>query len=412
MRIGAVSTGPASTAGRRLAFVAATASFVAVFAASATPIPLYGRFRDGDGLADVDLSVVAVAYFVCAVGSLLVLGRLSDRVGRKPVTLAALALTLVGCVVLATVHSLPPLLIGRALQGVAAGLAASTMGAWAVDTGPSRPAWLVPTVTSSATNVGLPLGALSAGALVDLAPFPRILCFVVVGALLVACAVLVSFAPDSVRRSPGVRAVLRPRITLPPAVRPYLLAASAIFVSTWALGGYYQAFSPSVAEDDLGSRSAFVAAAVFASWVAPSAFGGPIAGRLSDVVAQRVGASVVAVAALGLVGSTLAGSAPLFIVAGLVGGVGMGIGMTASIRSLLAESLPSERAGVLSLIYAISYTGAAVPGLIAGQLSRAVPLIAITAGYAGLAVIALAVVLLAARSHRTGRLPVAAASST
>jgi len=66
-----------------------------------------------------------------------------------------------------------------------------------------------------------------------------------------------------------------------------------------------------------------------------------------------------------------------------------------------AESAPAtERAGLLSAIYLISYGGAALPGLVAGQLSRALSLFDIALGYGALAALACLVTLGAARDPR------------
>lgn len=80
-------------AGSRIGFVGAACSLVAVFAASASPIPLYELYRRSDGLSHADLSLTAVAYFVAVMAALVVLGRLSNHVGRRPVALAALVVT-------------------------------------------------------------------------------------------------------------------------------------------------------------------------------------------------------------------------------------------------------------------------------------------------------------------------------
>jgi hypothetical protein len=134
--------GPATASAESRGFVAATVSFVSVFAAGAAAIPLYDTYRSADGLTNDEFSLVAVAYFVCAVFALLVLGRLSNHHGRRPVSIAALLLAVAGCLTLLLVHSFLPLLIGRALQGLAAGLASSAIGAYAVDTAPRRPGGL------------------------------------------------------------------------------------------------------------------------------------------------------------------------------------------------------------------------------------------------------------------------------
>jgi MFS family permease len=171
-----------------------------------------------------------------------------------------------------------------------------------------------------------------------------------------------------------------------------------VFVATWAFGGYFTSFGPSIAADDLGSHSPLVAAAVFASYMAPSFLGGFLAGRFTPAAAQRTGMTLVAAAGVGLAFASAAGILGLFIGAGVVGGIGMGLAMSGSMNTLLPEALPRERAGLLAVIYAISYTGSAVPSLIAGQVSRVLSLPVITTGYAILAGLVWIATLLAARN--------------
>src|SRR3954451_16246180 len=126
----------------RIGFVGAACSLVAVFAASASPIPLYELYGRTDGLSHADLSLTAVAYFVAAMATLVVLGRLSNQLGRRPVALAALAVTAAGTLLLTQVHSVAPLIAGRVLQGIGCGLASSALTAFVVDSAPTSPSWL------------------------------------------------------------------------------------------------------------------------------------------------------------------------------------------------------------------------------------------------------------------------------
>ncbi|MFF2317489.1 MFS transporter [Arthrobacter sp. NPDC058097] len=379
-------------------FVAATVAFVSVFAAGASAIPLYDTYRTADGLTNDQFSLVAVAYFVCAVFALLVLGRLSNHHGRLPVSVAALLLAAAGCLTLLWVHSFLPLLLGRILQGLAAGLASSAIGAYIVDTAPRRPRWLVAAVTTAAATIGLALGVFLSGVLVEFGPAPRQLTFCVFAAVLLGCAAALATRPETVARTPGAWSSLIPRLAVPTASRPYLPLASGVFVATWAFGGYFTSFGPSIAADDLGSHSPLVAAAVFASYMAPSFLGGFLAGRFTPAAAQRTGMTLVAAAGVGLAVASTAGILGLFIGAGVVGGIGMGLATSGSMNTLLPEALPRERAGLLAVIYAISYTGSAVPSLIAGQASRVLSLPVITAGYAALAVLVWIATLIAARN--------------
>lgn len=391
---------PVRTDARPRGFIAATVAFVAVFAAGATPIPLYDTYARADGLTSDQFSLVAVAYFACAVFALLVLGRLSNHHGRRPVSIAALIVAVAGCVTLLFVHSFGVLLLGRALQGLAAGLASSAIGAYAVDTAGARPRWVVATVTTAASTIGLALGVFIAGALVEFAPAPNELTYLLFVVVLAGCAVAIATRPETVRGAEGAWSSLIPRLSVPPAARRYLPVATAIFVATWAFGGYFNSFGPSIASQDLGSHSPLIAATVFASYTAPGFVGGFAAGRLRAAAAQRVGMTLVAVAGVGLAFAATAGQLVLFIVAGVIGGVGMGVATSGSMNTLLPEAAPRQRAGLLAVVYAISYTGSAVPSLIAGQLSRSMALPTITIGYAVLAVAVWFVTIVAARDPR------------
>ena len=74
-----------------------------------------------------------------------------------------------------------------------------------------------------------------------------------------------AMSPETMPRRRGAMASLRPRLQVPAGSGQLLLAAGAASVATWSLGGFYQAFGPSVAAEHLGTTNPLVAAAVFAS---------------------------------------------------------------------------------------------------------------------------------------------------
>src|SRR4051794_25900606 len=384
----------------RVGFAGAACSLVAVFAASASPIPLYELYRRTDGLTHADLSLTAVAYFVAVMAALLVFGRLSNHVGLRPVALAALLIAAAGTLVLTQVHSVAPLIAGRVLQGIGCGLASSALAVFVVDSAPASPSWLASAVTTGSPMVGLTLGALGSGALAEYGPAPRTLVYLIAASVLSACVVLIVAARETVARTSGAIAGLRPQVRIPRAARALLPAAGATFVATWALGGFYQAFGPSVAADQLGTTSTLIAAVIFAALMAPSAIGAPLARRTSPARAQRAGIVVFFAAVVAILFSLHAGTVVPFIIASAVAGAAQGTTFAGGMRALLAEATAAERAGVLSAIYLISYGGAAVPGLIAGQLSRTLSLFDIALGYGALAGLACAITLIATREPR------------
>ena len=213
-----------------LVFAAASAAFTLVFVAAGAPIPLYNTYRAEDGLTTADLTVATAAYLAAAAVALLFFGRLSDHLGRRPLGVTALACSALGLLALLNVHHLAPLVIGRTLQGLATGLASTALGALAVDCAPERPRWLPAVVTSAAPMLGIPVGALLSGALVDHAPAPRHLVYLLIIGLLVPAALAVGFGPETVGTAARPAAALRdaarslrPRVRVPPAARRPLL---------------------------------------------------------------------------------------------------------------------------------------------------------------------------------------------
>jgi MFS family permease len=103
-------------------------------------------------------------------------------------------------------------------------------------------------------------------------------------------------------------------------------------------------------------------------------------------------------AVVGIVASLQAGAIVPFIAASLVVGVAQGAASTGGIRALLADVGQQERAGLLSTIYLISYSGAAIPGMIAGKLTNRFDLFQIALGYAALGIVASALAMLVVRN--------------
>ena len=384
---------------RPAGFVAASMSLVAVFLSSGTPIPLYNTYRVGNGITNADLALTTVIYLVSTALSLLVLGRLSNHLGRRPVAVAAVLSSILGCLVLMHVSTLPMLVIGRVLQGLACGVASGALGAMVIDLAPrTRVRWLPAVITSSAPPFAIPLGALVSGALVEYGPAPRQLGYELAAIVLAVCGVLLLLCPETTVRTRGALGSLRPQVHVPPGTARTVVAAGATLVATWSFSGFYQAFAPSLAADYLGTTNALMIALVFSSIVVLSPVGGAITGGLLPVHALRSGLVVFAVS-IGLVLVALHAAAIVpFLVASAVAGIAQGAANGGGMRSVLVRVGPADRAGTLSTLYLISYGGAALPGLVAGRLADTVALPDIGIGYAGLVLVAAVVALLAGRN--------------
>ncbi|TDC38902.1 MFS transporter [Micromonospora sp. 15K316] len=396
---------PATDLGRRdrtlrLAFLSAVVSLVAVFAAVGSTIPLFNIYRAEDGFTNAGISLTVVAYSAATLSTLLVLGRLSNHVGRRPAAIASLGLLVLGCLLLLNVHHIGILIAGRLLMGLGAGLASSSLTAYIVDAAPARPTWLASVASSQTVMLGLAVGAITSGALVQFGPWPRDLIYLVVIGLLLLSAALVAISPETVTPSPGGWRSLRPSVRVPVRVRRLLPVAAAVFLATWATGAFYQAFVPALVEEQLHTNSSLVIGLVFAAYMGPSALGAPLGGRFSPA-AQRVGMIGFLAGWVGIITAITTGALPLFIAATIVAGAAQGIAISAATRGLLYGSTLHDRAPIFAVVYLLSYSGATIPSLIAAQLTSVFSVPHIAFGYGALAVLATAFTAIAARNPHT-----------
>src|SRR5437016_13176788 len=94
------------------------------------------RLPEGVGLSPTTLTVIFAVYVFGLIGSLLTVGALSDHIGRRPVLGAAIALEAFAFVAFLFAGNVVGLLVARVAQGIATGIAFSTLGATLVDLNP------------------------------------------------------------------------------------------------------------------------------------------------------------------------------------------------------------------------------------------------------------------------------------
>jgi predicted MFS family arabinose efflux permease len=356
------------------AFWAMTAIMVTFTAASAAPSPLYVVYQQRWGFASSTLTEVFAVYALALLASLLVVGALSDHLGRRPVLAAAIVAEAVSVVLFLVASDVTTLAIARIVQGLATGAAVSTLGAALIDLQPAHAPGRGGVVNGVAPLAGLALGALGSGLLVQLAPAPTTLVWVVLLVMVAISAVAVALAPETSTLRPGARASLRPRIGLPAHLRPDVLSIVPVLVASWALGGLYMSLGPSVAASLLGVGSHLVGGLVV------SALCGT--GALSALVLRRRDTrEVLVVAASFLVAGiaiTLAGLDRELLsvtVAGtLVAGVGFGAAALGGFGTLARVAAPAERGEVFALAYVINYLAFSLPAVAAGFAATSVGL--------------------------------------
>jgi MFS family permease len=381
------------------AFAVITAIFVLFAAAASAPTPLYVVYQKEWGFSTTTLTVIFAVYVFGLIGSLLVLGGLSDHVGRRPVIAAAIVLEAVSFVLFIAAGDVNVLLAARVAQGIATGMAFSTLGATLVDLNPPHSPGRAGLVNGIAPIGGLALGSVGCGALVQFAPAPTQLVFALLLAGTAVAGVAVARLPETSALRPGAMASLVPLLGIPPRLRLDVLAIVPILVASWALGGLYLSLGPSVAAGLFGLSNHLIGGLVVTLLCGAGAL---TAFLLRNWAVNRVlGISAILLSvgtALTLVGV----EAHAVAVAGagtVVAGVGFGASSLASFGTLARLATAGERSELFAVALVIAYLAFSLPALAAGLASSTVGLHATTVVYS-LAVVALGLVALAARSFR------------
>jgi predicted MFS family arabinose efflux permease len=387
---------------RDASFAAIAGVYVLFMTASSAPSPLYVVYQREWGFSATTLTVVFAVYVLGLLTALLVLGGLSDHLGRRPVLFGAIALEAVSLALFAVADGVPLLLAARLVQGVATGVALTALGATLVDLNPPRAPGRAGAVNSTAPAAGLALGALGCGALVQFAPAPTRLVWVLLLAGMVVAALIVAVLPDAAERRPGALASLAPRLGVAPAIRPDVYALVPILLASWALGGLYLALGPSVAAGLFGLTNHLVGGLVVTLLCAPGAVTAFLLRRHAPASLIIPGAALLAAGTAVALAGLLATSTAVCAGGTVLAGVGFGMSSLATFGTLGRLAAPAQRSELFAVAFVISYVAFSVPAVAAGVASTDVGLRPTSIVYAA-AVIALSLAAVAAQRLRAAR---------
>ncbi len=340
-------------------------------AASSAPTPLYASYQQAWGFSTFWLTWVFAVYAFALLAALLVGGRLSDHLGRRPVILAALLLEAGAMLLFHQAHDLADLVLARALQGLATGIATSALGAALLDVDAERGPWL----NSLTPLLGMAIGALGCGLLVEFAPAPLQLVYRLFLALFLLQGLALLRLPDSGPRRPGLLAALRPQLAVPPQARAMLWRVLPLELAVWAVGGFYLSLMPALVKAATGTTSILVGGGVVAGLTLTGAACLHGLRLLPAARLLRLGASTLVAGPALLWLAVASGQLGLFALGTLVTGVGFGSGFLGATRSLLPLAQPAQRAGLLAAFYVLSYLAFCLPAL---AVSALVPRLGLT----------------------------------
>ncbi len=346
----------------RFGFWTVAFAFLVVMAFATLPSPLYGLYRERDGLSAFTITIVYAIWAAGTIAALIAVPFVAERIGRRGVMFAALATMIVSATVLVAWKALPGLLVGRLITGLAVGMAAGTAITYLIElrhrTDPEASPVVAQTIGTSVNVGALGIGPLVAGCLATWVAHPLTVPYLVwialgAGALLGLAAAPETGAPAASRRPFSVR------IPVP---------AGAATMAAFAANGLFAGLSGLLLATTFHRTShALAGATLFIVFTA---------GVLSQLATARLQPSrvfgfgttsmlvglVLLVTAVRLSTPSLA----LFLVSGGLIGAGAGAVFKGTTGLVLAAAAPENRVALTAELLIALFVGLSVPVIGAG----------------------------------------------
>ncbi|WP_411373842.1 MFS transporter [Arthrobacter sp. MPF02] len=399
----ATATGWNASTTSRLVVACAVIFVLLVGANLATP--LYPLLQAQLGLSTLDVTAAFASYVIALVATLVLAGHWSDHIGRRAALLLAVLMGLAGGWVFAGAGTLAAVCTGRALQGIAVGLATGASAAALRELLPSRPEW-ASRFTLLASSGGVAAGPFLGG-LLSLLPGATTAPYFVYSLLLAGLLVPLYL----IKARPAIKfpAPARPLQALVP--RPLSVArdargafwlASAVGFLSFAVFGFCLSLAPGYLARFLDTDARPVIGLLAGLPLAASAASQLLAVRGRYVLPAGLAVLGGSVFLLGAAGGAWH-SPMLLVLAAVAAGAGQGLAFRKAFSEVAASVDPACHAQVVSTLYVLTYLGSAVPvlglGWAAGMLGQA----AATGGFltaCGTAALALSAVALLRAARR------------
>lgn len=343
---------------RRHGFALLAYAFAAIMVGTTLPTPMYALYAERMHFAVLTTTVIYATYAGGVLFALLAFGRWSDAVGRRPVLLAGVGFALASAAVFLWADSVPTLLVGRVLSGLSAGIFTGTATAAVIEAAPPHWRDRAAAVATVANIGGLGIGPLLAGLLVEYAPQPLRLSFIVHIVLAVLAGIAVLIVPETSQRTGSIGVQ---RLSVPIEVRSVFVVAALAAFAGFAVTGLFTAVAPSFLATVVGIHNHAVAGLAACSIFAASAVAQLAAGRIPPQRAVALGCAILVVGmvilAVALHFSSLVG----LISAAVVSGVGQGISFSRGLAAVAERTPADRRAEVSSTYFVVAYVALSLP---------------------------------------------------
>lgn len=377
-------TGGRARTARGWRFAGVAYALAIVLVGANLPTPLYPAYQQVYGFSATLLTVIFVSYAAGVGVALLITGRASDELGRRAVLVPAVVIALASAVSFAAAGGVVWLLAGRALAGLATGAMVGVAPAALADLEPRGDTARASLVASAITVGGLALGPVVAGLVVEYAPMPLRLVYVLeIVVLLPALGAVAALPPPD--RPGRVPAALRPRMPSVPAGMRGLFARSTLaFTAGWVGTGVFFGLGPTLAGHVLDASDRLTKVWLVFAVFAVSAVTQLSSGRVRTRTAVIAGLGVFAGGWVLLAVAVAAVLPVLLFVSAVAIGAGQGMSHRAAQAEVTGAAPESARGLLVAAFYMAGYLAVVVLVIAFGAGIDLAGLAEAVAGFGGL----------------------------
>jgi MFS family permease len=259
------------------------------------------------------------------------------------------------------------LLVGRVLSGLSAGIFTGTATAAVIEAAPPNWRNRAAAVATVANIGGLGTGPLLAGLLVEYAPEPLKLSFIVHIVLAVLAGVAVFVVPETSQKAGRIG---MQRLSVPVEVRAVFVVAALAAFAGFAVTGLFTAVAPSFLATVVGIDNHALAGLIACSIFAASAVAQIAAGGLAPQRAVAIGCAILVVGMVILAVALHFSSLTGLITAAVVSGIGQGISFSRGLAAVAERTPADRRAEVSSTYFVVAYVAISLPVVGEGLAAR------------------------------------------
>ena len=342
--------------------------------AAAIPTPLYPLYEHQFHFSSGVLGLVFAAYTPGVFLTLFFVAPQAERVGRRKLLYAGMTLTAVGAVVFAVASGVLWLALARAISGLAVGATTSVATAAMSDLEPYRDQHHVARVAVAANFGGFALGAVLSGVLVQFAPHPSELVYLLP---IVASAVgllAIHVTPETATETGSSLPSPIQRIAVPSELgHPFWVSVGGV-AACYSIYGLFAALIPSYLRSGLGVASPWAAGAIVSLMFGMAAITQLGTAQIRDRRALLVGFPLLAGTLVALV--VILPLTTWTLLALVTAALGAAVGLTFMGSVTMVDRVAPEemRGEMLAGFYSAGYLALAVPTIGVAEASERIGL--------------------------------------